>query len=77
MYTVVASLSYVLPKSAKTREPKDEHFVLWCPYKSNNIGDPIPLDNLKNPTALPYIAWGLIWDTKIRKEESLRLQFFT
>ena len=30
LYTAVASFSYVLPKCAKTREPKDEHCVLWC-----------------------------------------------
>ena len=41
---------------AKTREPKDEHCVLWCTYTSNNICDPMPLDKLKNHTALPYIT---------------------
>ena len=56
MYTVVTSLSYILPKCAKTREPKDECCVLWCTYISDNIHDPIPLGNLKNHTALPYIT---------------------
>ena len=32
LYTVVASPSYILPKCAKTREPKDECCVLWCTY---------------------------------------------
>ena len=32
------------------------------------ICNPIPLDNPKNHTALPYITWGLIWDLKIKKE---------
>ena len=52
------SLSYILPKCAKTREPKDKHCVLQCTYTSYNIYDPIPPDNLKNHTALPYITWG-------------------
>ena len=56
LYTVVASLSYILPKCAKTREPKDEHCVSWCTHKSYYICDPIPLDNPKNHTALPYIT---------------------
>ena len=46
LYTVVVSLSYILPKCMKTREPKDEHSVLWCTYISDHIHDPIPLDNL-------------------------------
>ena len=40
----------------KTREPKDEHCVLQCTHMSYNIHDPIPLDNCKNHTALPYIT---------------------
>ena len=44
LHTVVTSPSYILPKCTKTREPKDEHCV--------------PLDNLKNHKALPYITWG-------------------
>ena len=39
--------------------------------------DPISLDNPKNHTALPYITWGLIWNSKIRKKEFLRLKCFT
>ena len=50
------SLSYILPKGLKTREPKDELCVLWCTYISYHICDPIPLDNPKNHTALPYIT---------------------
>ena len=69
------SLSYILPKCAKTRKPKDEHCVLQCTYISCYICDPIPLDNLKNHTALLYIIWGLIQDTKNRKKESLKLNF--
>ena len=42
-----------------------------------SICDPITLDNPKNHTALPYITWGLIYDSKIRKKESLRLKSFT
>ena len=56
LYTVVTSPSYILPKCVKTREPKDEHCVSWCTHISYNIRDPIPLDNLKNHTALPYIT---------------------
>ena len=41
------------------------------------IHDPIPLDNPKNHTVLPYITWGLIQDSKIRRKESLRLKFFS
>ena len=33
-----------------------------------NTHEPIPLDNLKNLTALLYITWGLIQDLKIKKE---------
>ena len=75
LYTVVMSPSYIPPKCAKTREPEDEHCVSWCTHISYNICDPIPLDNLKNHTALPYITWGLIWDSKNRRKESLRLKF--
>ena len=75
MYTVVASLSYILPKCAKTREPKDEHCVLWCIHKSYYIHDPIPLDNPKNHTALSYITWGLIWDLTIKKEIPTEIKF--
>ena len=74
LYTVVASPSYILPKCVKTREPKDEH---WCTHISYNIHDSIPLDNLKNHTALPYIKWGLIWDSPNRRKESLRSKIFT
>ena len=56
LYTVVMSLPYILPKCVKTREPEDEHCVLQCTYISDNIHDPIPLDNLKNHMALPYIT---------------------
>ena len=48
LYTVVLSLSCILPKCAKTREPEDKHCVLWCTYISYNICDPIPLGNLNN-----------------------------
>ena len=74
MYTAVASLSYIPPKCAKTREPKDEHCASWCTYKSYYIHDPIPLDNPKNHTALPFITWGLIWDLKIKKETPPRIK---
>ena len=69
------SLSYILPKGAKTREPKDEHCVLCCTYKSYYICNPIPLDNPKNHTALPYITWGLIWDLKNETERSQLTNF--
>ena len=55
LYTVVIFTYYILPKCAKTREPKDEHCVSWCTYVRDNIHDPIPLDKLNNHTALPYI----------------------
>ena len=64
LYTVVAFHFYILPKCVKTRESKDEHYVLWCTYTSYNICDPIPQDNPKNHTALPYITCRLIWDLK-------------
>ena len=51
---------YILPKCAKTREPEDEHCVLQCTYTSENTCDPIPLDKLKNHTALPYITLKLL-----------------
>ena len=50
------SLSYILPKCAKTREPKDKHCVSWCTKKSYYIHDPKPLDVPKNRTALLYIT---------------------
>ena len=59
----------------KTREPEDEHCVPWCALTCNTL----PLDNSKTYShpALPYITWGLIWDSKIRREESLELKFST
>ena len=67
--------SYILPKCAKTREPEEEHCVLQCTFICNTL----PLDNSKTYShpALPYITWGLIQDSKIRKEESLELKFST
>ena len=56
LYTVLVSPSYILPKCAKTREPQDKHCVSRYTHISYNINDPIPLDNLKNHTALPYIT---------------------
>ena len=56
LYTVVMSSSYIPPKCAKTREPKDKHCVSWCTHISYTICNPISLDNLKNHTALPYIT---------------------
>ena len=47
LYKVVVSLSYMLPKHVKTREPKDECCVSQCTHISYNTCDPIPLDNLK------------------------------
>ena len=75
LYTVVVSPSDILPKCVKTREPEDEHCVLWCTHISYNICDPIPIENHKKHTALPYITWVLIWDSKNRRKESLRLKF--
>ena len=60
MYTVVMSLSYILPKRAKTRQPKDEHCVSQCTHISYIICDAIPLDNLKNHTALPFTTKKII-----------------
>ena len=53
---VVTFTYYILPKCAKTTEPKDKHCVSWCTYTSDNISDPVPLEKLKNHTALPYIT---------------------
>ena len=72
LYTVVMFTYYIPPKCAKTREPKDEHCVSWCTYTSDNIHYPITLDKLKNHTALAYITWGLIQDSKNKRKESLR-----
>ena len=67
LYTVVTFTYYIPPKCVKTREPKDEHCVSWCTHTSNNICDPIPLEKLKNHTALSYITWGLSGIPKIRE----------
>ena len=72
LYTVVASPFYILPKCSMTREPEDEHYVLWCIHISYNICDPIPLDNLKNHTALPLHNTGTRWGMEsIKVSESL------
>ena len=73
---MVVSLSYILPKCAKTREPKGEHCVLQCTYIGYYICDPIPLGNPKNHIALMYITWGLIQDLK-NKIERFQLTNFT
>ena len=64
-----------MPKHAKTREPKDKHCVMQYTFICNTL----PLDNSKTYShpALLYITWGLIQDSKIRKEESLELKFST
>ena len=61
LYTVVTFAYYIPPKCVKTIEPKDEHCALQCTYTSDNIHDPIPLDKLKNHTALPYITKNLLY----------------
>ena len=75
LYTLVSSHSYIPPKCVKTREPEDEHCVSWCTYTSYNICNSIPLDNLNNHTALPYITQGLIQDLKNKKERSQLTNF--
>ena len=69
------SVSLIPPKHVKTREPEDEHCVLWCTF----ICDTIPLDNSKTYShpALLYITLGLIQDSKMKKKESLGLTFST
>ena len=59
----------------RCREPEDEHCVLQCTFTCNTL----PLDNSKTCShpALLYITWGLIWDSKIKKKESLGLKFST
>ena len=59
----------------KTREPEDEHCVLQCALTC----DTLPLDNSKTYShpVPPSVTWGLIQDSKIRKEESLELKFST
>ena len=71
------SFPYIPPKCTKTREPEDEHCLSWCTYTSYNIHDPIPLDNLKNHKAMPYITWGLIWDLKNKGKKRSQLLNFT
>ena len=68
----------ILPKHVKTREPEDKHCVSWCIYTYIYMCDTLPLDNLKiySHLALLYITWGLIWNSKIRKKESLVLRRF-
>ena len=61
------SLSYIPPKCVKTREPQDKHCVSQCTYMSYYICDPIPLDNPKNHTALPYIAYAQICNNVMAK----------
>ena len=73
MYTAVTPFSYILPKHAKTKEPKDKHYVLPCTY-IKYICDPIPLDNPKNHTVLPYITWGAYLDSQIKKEIPLEIK---
>ena len=48
--------SLILPKCAKTREPKEEHCVLWCTNIHIYICDTLPLDNPKTHSylELPY-----------------------
>ena len=75
LYTVVASLSYILPKCAKTREPEDEHCVLQCTYINYPICNLVPLDNTKNHLALPYITWGHIRDLKNKTDRSQLTNF--
>ena len=70
LYTVDASPSYILPKCATAREPKDEHCVSWCTHISHNICNPVPLDTLKNHTALPYITGGSSGISKIGEERT-------
>ena len=72
LYTVVMFTYHIPPKCVKTREPKDKHCVSQCTYTSDNICDPIPLDKLKNHTALLYITWEIVWDSKNKRKESLR-----
>ena len=76
LYTVVVSPSYILPKCAKTREPKDEHYASWGTHISYNICNPIPLDSLKNHTPLPYITCGLTGIPKIG-ERNPKIKIFT
>ena len=73
MHTVVTSPSYILPKCAKTREPEDEHCVSWC--TSIIHMQPYTLDNPKNHTAPAIHNMRLVWDSKIRRKESLILKF--
>ena len=67
----------ILPRCAKTREPKDEHCVSWCTYLCYNKHNPIPLDNLKKHThtALSYITWGLIQYIENETERSQLTNF--
>ena len=66
----------MLHKCVKTREPKDEHCVLWCTYIRDNIHDCIPLDKLKNHTALPYITLDIkpIYSNPYRPQGNSRLE---
>ena len=75
--TVIASHSYILPKCANTMEPKDEHCVLKCTYISYHICDPIPLDNLKNHTSLPYITWAHPGSQKYDREIPINKFYWT
>ena len=51
--------------------------IVYCGAPLYYLCNPIPLDNPKNNTALPYITWGLIQDSKIKSKESLKLKSFS
>ena len=55
--------------------PKTTVVYSWCTFMCNTL----PLDNSKTYShpALLYITWGFIWDSKIKKMESLGLKFST
>ena len=57
--------SLILPKHAKTREPKTSVVYCSAPLCIYTC-DTLPLDNPKTHPhlVLLYITWGLIWDLK-------------
>ena len=48
--------------------------IVYCGAPTYNICNPIPLDNPKKHTALPYITWELTQDLKIKKEIPLEIK---
>ena len=76
LYTYIVAYSSFLYHLSMQRLENPEMSIVYGGAPTCNT---LPLDNSKTYShpALPYITWGLIQDSKIRKEESLELKFST